>query len=129
MNLRFLIVLLAVGLLAAGGCAAGPKVVTDFDPSVEFSAFHTFAFSGITDRGREIEVASDHSTLRGRVKAMVDEHLAAKRVRQVSLEDRPDLLVHIFFGVMGQQRVESTGMTPGVFGRGYGWGPAYYGRV
>jgi Domain of unknown function (DUF4136) len=128
MNIRFLIAWLALGLLAAGGCAAGPKVVTDFDPSVEFSAFHTFAFSGMTDRGREIDV-SDHSPLRMRVKAMVDEQLAAKGVRQISFEDRPDLLVHIFFGVMDQQRVESTGMTPGVFGRGYGWGPAYSGRV
>jgi len=59
MNIRFLIAWLALGLLAAGGCA-GPKVITDFDPPVEFSAFHTFAFSGITDRGSEIG-ASDNS--------------------------------------------------------------------
>ena len=58
MIFRFLILSLALGLLAAGGCAAGPKVVTDFDPTVEFSAFHTFAFSGITDRGREIEAST-----------------------------------------------------------------------
>src|SRR5262245_60521666 len=108
MNLRFLILWLAVGWVAAGGCATGPKVVTDFDPAVEFSSFHSFAFSGITDRGREIEVASDHSPLRGRIKAMVDEQLAVKGVRQVSLEDHPDLLVHIFYGVMDEQSVEST---------------------
>ena len=53
MNIRFLIACLALGLLAAGGCAPGPKVHTDFDPSTEFSAFRTFAFSGITDRGKE----------------------------------------------------------------------------
>ena len=116
MHIRFLIASLALGLLAAGGCAAGPKVITDFDPSVEFSAFHTFAFSGITDRGREISV-SDNSPLRMRIKAMVDEQLAAKGVRQVSLEDRPDLLVHIFFGVMDEQHVGSTSGMPGFFGR------------
>jgi len=116
MNIRFLIGWLALGLLAAGGCAAGPKVVTDFDPSVEFSAFHTFAFSGITDRGREIG-ASDQSPLRGRIKEMIDEQLAAKGVRQVGLEDHPDLLVHIFFGVMDEQQVESTSMMPGFLGR------------
>jgi hypothetical protein len=116
MNIRFLIAGLALGLLAAGGCAAGPKVVTDFDPSVEFSAFHTFAFSGITDRGREIGV-SDHSPLRGRIKQMIDEQLAAKGLRQVSLEDHPDLLVHIFFGVMDERSVESTTRMPGFFGR------------
>ena len=115
MNIRFLIAWLALGLLAAGGCT-GPKVITDFDPSVEFSAFHTFAFSGITDRGREIGV-SDHSPLRGRIKEMIDEQLVAKGLRQVSLEDHPDLLVHIFFGVMDEQRVESTSRGPGFFGR------------
>ena len=45
MNIRFLIVWLALGLLTAGGCA-GPNVLTDFDPSAEFSAFRTFAFAG-----------------------------------------------------------------------------------
>jgi hypothetical protein len=127
MNIRLLIAGLALGLLAAGGCAAGPKVITDFDPSAEFSAFHTFAFSGITDRGREIGV-SDNSPLRGRIKEMIDEQLAAKGFRQVSVEDHPDLLVHIFFGVKDKQRVQSTGMTPGPYGPGYGWGPGYYGR-
>ena len=116
MNIRFLIALLALGLLVAGGCTAGPKVITDFDPSVEFSAFHTFAFSGITDRGREIG-PSDHSPLRGRIKQMIDEQLAARGVRQVSLDDHPDLLVHIFFGVMDEQSAESTSRMPGFFGR------------
>ena len=104
MNIRFLIAGLALGLLAAGGCAAGPKVVTDSDPSAEFSAFRTFAFSGMTDRGYEVG-ASDNSPLRGRIKEMVDEQLAAKGLRQVSVEDRPDLLVHLFLGMKGQQRV------------------------
>ena len=77
MSIRFLISCLALGLLAAGGCAEWPKVVTDFDSSAEFSAFHTFAFSGITDRGKEVG-PSDNSPLRGRIKEMVDEQLAAK---------------------------------------------------
>jgi hypothetical protein len=126
MNIRLLIAGLALGLLAAGGCAAGPKVITDFDPSAEFSAFHTFAFSGITDRGKEVG-PSDSSPLRGRIKQMVDEQLAAKGLRQVGVEDHPDLLVHIFFGVKDKQHVQSTGMTPGLYGPGYGWGPGYYG--
>jgi hypothetical protein len=115
MNIRFLIAWLALGLLAAGGCAEGPKVVTDLDPSVEFSTFRTFAFSGITDRGYETG-PSDHSPLRGRIKQMVNEQLVAKGVRQVSVEDRPDLLVHIFFGVKDQKLTERTDLVPGYFG-------------
>ena len=100
MNIRFLIAWVALGLLAVGGCARPYeiKVLTDFNPSAEFSAFHTFALSGMTDRGQKIG-ASDNSPLRMRVKAMVDEQLAAKGLRKVGLEDRPDLLVHLLFGV------------------------------
>ena len=114
MNFRFLIPWLALWLLAAGGCAEGPKVLTDSDPSAQFSTFHTFALSGMTDRGYEVG-PSDRSPLRGRIKEMIDEQLVAKGLRQVSVEDRPDLLVHIFFGVKGQQHVESTDMTPGLY--------------
>jgi hypothetical protein len=116
MHIRFLMVTLALALLAVGGCATGPKVLTDFDPSTEFSVFRTFAFSGMTDRGREIGV-SDNSPLRGRMKEMVDEQLAAKGLRQVSMEDRPDLLVHLFFGVTDEQHVQKTGMAPGFYSR------------
>jgi len=112
MNSRFLIAWLALGLLAAGGCTAGPMVVTDYDPSAEFSAFGTFAYSGMTDRGYEVG-ASDTSPLRRRIIEMVVRQLAAKGLRQVRVEDRPDLLVHLFFGVKDQQLVESTGMAPG----------------
>jgi len=116
MHLRILIAKLALGLLAVEGCSAGPHVITDFDPSAEFSACHTFAFSGITDRGQEIG-ASDHSPVRGRIKEMIGEQLAAKGLRQVSVEDGPDLLVHLFFGVKDKDRVQNTGMTPGFSSR------------
>ncbi|MDN5940252.1 MAG: DUF4136 domain-containing protein [Nitrospira sp.] len=116
MSIRFLIVWLALVLLAAGGCAAGPQVITDFDRSVEFSAFRTFAYLGMTDRGYEVG-PSDRSPLRGRVKEMVDKQLAAKGFTEVRLEDSPDLLVHIFFGVLDERSVETTSRMPGFFGR------------
>ena len=100
MNIRFLIVWLALGQLEVGGCARPYEITvrTDFEPSAEFSSFHTFAFSGMTDRGQKIE-ASDNSPLRMRMKEMVHEQLVAKGIRQVGVEDRPDLLVHLLFGV------------------------------
>jgi hypothetical protein len=105
MNIRFLIVWLALGLLAAGGCA-GPKVLTDFDPSAEFSAFRTFAFSGLTDKDQGGVL--DNSLLRKRIEEMVGQQLTAKGLRQVGLEDRPDLLVHFWVGVKDKQQVVST---------------------
>jgi hypothetical protein len=123
MNIRFLIAGLALGLLTAGGCAAGPKVITDFDPSAEFSAFHTFAFSGMTDRDQGGVL--DNSLMRKRIEEIVGRQLAAKGLRQVGVEDRSDLLVHFWVGVKDKQRVESTGMTAGAYRGRYGWGPGY----
>ena len=123
MNIRFLIAGLALGLLAAGGCA-GPKVITDFDPSAEFSAFLTFAFTGLTDRDQGGVL--DNSLLRKRIEEIVGQQLTAKGLRQVGVEDRSDLLVHFWVGVKDKQRVESTGMTTGPYGGRYG-GAGYYG--
>ena len=74
MSIRFLILGLALGLLAAGGCSKAYeiKVLTDFNRSAEFSAFHTFAFSGMTDRGQEIGAFDDTSPLRMRIKEIVN---------------------------------------------------------
>ena len=127
MNIRVLIAWLALGLLAAGGCA-GPKVVTDFDPAAEFSAFRTFAFEGLTDRNQGGVL--DNSLMRKRIEVMVGQQLIAKGLRQVGLEDHPDLLIHFWVGVKDKQRVESTGMAGGPYYRGrYAWGPGYYGGV
>ena len=109
MNIRFLILSLALGLLAAGGCSKvkemyedrryETKVRTNFDESVDFSSFHTFAHSGMTDRGRVIPATDNNSPLRMRIKEIVNKQLVAKELRQVGLEDRPDLLVHLLYGV------------------------------
>ena len=48
---------------------------------------------------------------------MIDEQFAAKGVRQVGMEDNPDLLVHIFFGVLDEVSVERSSRAPGFFGR------------
>jgi hypothetical protein len=54
MNIRFLIALLALGLLVEEAVRR-TKVITDFDPSVEFSAFHTYAFRGSRTEGVKLE--------------------------------------------------------------------------
>jgi len=118
MNIRFLVLWLALALFAAGGCAKvkawyddkryETKVRTNFDESVDFSSFHTFAHSGMTDRGRKIEPTDNHSPLRTRVKEFVNKQLVAKELRQVGLEDRPDLLVDLLFGMMDADKYQEA---------------------
>jgi uncharacterized protein DUF4136 len=126
MNIRFLIACLALGLLAAGGCV-GPKVQTDFDSSADFSAFHTFAFTGVTDRDQGGVL--ENSLLRKRIEEMVGQQLTAKGLRQVGVDDRSDLLVHFWVSVKDKQRIESTGPVAGPYGGGYGWRAGYGGGV
>ena len=113
MNVRFLILCLAVGLLAAGGCSKAYEttVVTNSYGSPDFSAFHTFAHSGMRDRGLEIPASDNKSPLRTRVKEMVNEQLVAKGLRQVGLEDSPDLLVHLAFGVYEADKYRECALT------------------
>jgi len=128
MNMKFLIAWMVLGLLTAGGCA-GPKVLTDFDSSTEFSAFRTFAFAGLTDRDQGGVL--DNSLMRKRIEELVGRQLTAKGLRQVGMENRPDLYVHFWVGVKDKQSVQSTGMPGGVYyGGRYGWRagyPGYYG--
>ncbi len=125
MNIRFLIASLALGLLAVGGCT-GPKVITDFDPSAEFSAFRTFAFTGLKARGDDVGVL-DNSLLRKRIEAMVGLQLTAKGLRQVGVEDPSDLLIYLFVDVKDKQRIESTGMAGGAYGGRSVRGAGFYG--
>ena len=59
MNIRFLILWLALGLLAAGGCSKAYeiKVLTDFNRSAEFSCVShvcSFGDDGQRDRDRGV---------------------------------------------------------------------------
>jgi len=117
---RSVVVLLITALLGCGGCV-GPDVRTDFDPSAKFAQFKTYAFAGLTDMNKGGVL--DNSLLRKRLEHMVTQQLAMKGLRQVSLEQHPDLLVHYWVGVVEKERVESTGPAPGagVWRGGYGY--------
>lgn len=124
MNHRLLVACLLAGWLAAAACV-GPRVLTDFDPAADFTAFRTFAFSGLTDRDQGGVL--DNSLLRKRIEEMVGRELTAKGLRQVGADEQSDLLVHFWVGVKEKQRVESTAPVGGAYGGRYGWRTGYYG--
>ena len=115
----FRLVVMWLMLFTLGGCV-GPDVQTAFDSTADFSSFHTFAFTGVTDRNQGGVL--NNAILRKRIEEKVREQLTAKGLRQVSLEDHPDLLVHFWVGVKDKERIESTGPAGP-----YAWRAGYYG--
>ena len=106
-------------------------VKTDFDPSADFTRFHTFAFAGLTDITKTGLL--DNSLTRKRIEAAVSRELTKKGLQEVKMDARPDILVHYWLGTKDKQRVQGTsgpsagyyGRGGGYYGGGYGWGASY----
>ena len=121
---------LLIGLALSLSACNEFKVQTDHDSTADFSAFKTFAFAGLADVNKG--GIYDNSLMQKRVETAVGRELSAKGLRQVGLDEHPDLLVHYWFNVQDKQRLESGGTSVGVargpYG-GYGWGAGYGGGV
>ena len=121
---------LAMVLFWAQACTT-IDVKTDFDPSADFTRFHTFAFAGLTDITKTGLL--DNSLTRKRIETAVSRELTKKGLREVKMDERPDLLVHYWLGTKDKQRVQGTsgpsagyyGRGGGYYGGGYGWGASY----
>jgi hypothetical protein len=105
------------------------NVKTDHDDTADFSSFKTFAFAGLADVNKG--GIYDNSLMQKRIESVVARELTTKGVRQVGLDEHPDLLVHYWVNVQDKQRLESGGTSVGVarYRGGYGWGAGYGGGV
>ncbi len=109
-------------------CATNIDVKTDFDPAADFTQFHTFAYAGLTDITKTGLL--DNSLTRKRIEAAVTRELTQKGLKEVTVDERPDLLVHYWLGTKDKERVMGTsgpsagyyGRPGGYYGGGYGWG-------
>ena len=73
----------------------------------DFSAFHTFAFAGLTDR--EQTRLLDNPLMRKRIEEPVGGQLTAKGLLRVGLEDLPDPLFNFLVSVIACVSREKTG--------------------
>ena len=106
-----------LGLLAAGGCS-GLKVLSDYDPGVDFAAVKTYAWHvDPTPNPPGAPMADD--LLMQRVVRAVDDRLAAKGLRLVSRQDA-DVLVTYYVSIEQKLRVDTFD-----YGYGYGWYGGY----
>ncbi len=102
-----------VTLICAVGCT-NIDVKTDFDQTVDFTKFQTFAFAGMTDLN-QAGVLSNNLT-RKRIETAVARELTKKGLREVGLDQHPDLFVHYWMGVKDKQRLDTTGPAMGAYG-------------
>lgn len=119
MNIRHGLFLgVAAALVALGGCAVGPEIRTDYDATVDFTRFSTFAFMEREQRGttRSYDTIDDR-----RVMAAVTRELEARGYRRV--EENPDLLVNF---AVSTQEIEEVRSVPAAPYPWYGWRGSYY---
>ncbi len=118
---------LGLSMLLSAGCAT-TNARTDFDPSADFSKFHTYVWAG----GKDLTNSGllDNSLVDKRVKEIVTRQLTAKGLTEVAAGQPSDLVVRYWVGVREKTEIDTI-PTAGYGGYAYGpywagrWGPAY----
>jgi uncharacterized protein YheU (UPF0270 family) len=120
--LRLLPVLLLPFLFAMPAAA---KMATDFDPNLNFSKFKTFSFIGGVEQLVRMQLNPDE--LNNKIHRAVTREMTAKGLREVKLEENPDLVVRYWANSQKDVNV-ATNTNWGVYGPyfGYHWGFVYY---
>jgi Domain of unknown function (DUF4136) len=96
-------------VLIVGGAVAGcahTNVRTDFDPSADFGAYHTYYWAG----GRDVSGGGslENTLVDKRIKNIVGEQLSAKGLREVSEDAKPDLAVLYWIGAKDKVSVQTV---------------------
>lgn len=125
MTVRFFSVLIVSGSVA--GCMH-TNARTDFDPSADFSTYHTYYWSG----GKDVSGTGtlENTLVDKRIKDIVGEQLKAKGLREVLEDAKPDLVVLYWIGAKDKVSVETVPSSRVVWSRydpywGGRWGRTY----
>jgi hypothetical protein len=117
--------LTALAFFCTVGCTTNIEVKTDYDQSADFGRYQTFAFADMTDLN-QAGVLSNR-LMRTRIETALTGELTKKNLRQVGLDQNPDLLVHYWVGMKDKQMVDTTAPSMGAYGwhGRYGYGGGY----
>ncbi len=112
--------------LVVAGCAT-TNAKTDYDPSADFSKFHTYVWAGGKDMATQGML--ENSLVDKRVRAIITAQLAAKGLTEVALGQPSDLVVRYWVAVKDKQQIDTVpgGMAYGGYGPYWGghWGMSY----
>jgi hypothetical protein len=121
-------IFVSLAVLAIVGCAGNPPII-DYDPSIDFAKYRTFAFIGEHPliRGEGAETGSP--LLEGRLMQITENVLLARGFERVANPESAD--VAIAFTVGGRDKIQVNSYPEpyrGYYGGGYrgGWGGSYH---
>ena len=112
-------VALALAAVLLAGCASGPRIYVNADPSANFAGYRTYNFMTPlgTDRPGYSSVLSEF------LRTAASRELEARGYQK---SDNPDLLVN--FNVQTKEKIQSTSYPSGpAYGGYYGYRSGYYG--
>jgi hypothetical protein len=121
---RFLITLPALLLLLFVAVPVSAKMAVDFNPNLDFSKFKTFAYLGGVEQLVRLQLNPDQ--LSNQIHRAVARELTAKGLREVTLEEKPDLVVRYWADSQKDTNLAAS-TNWGVYGPylGYHWGFLY----
>jgi len=112
------VLLIFVGFAMLTGCASGPKIQTDYDPSVDFSQYRTFGFFN------PMSIEGEHySTLFGQ--AFRESIGREMRALGYVESDNPDLGINVSARLQEKTKVTTT-IDPVMHGGYYGYRRGHY---
>lgn len=114
---RLAVIAVVMALLA--GCASGPKIQSDYDPTVDFSQYKTYGF--FSPMGIE---NPNYSSIYGAI--FRDAIGREMESRGYVLSDNPDLLINVSGRLQDKTKVTTTS-DPYMHGKYYGYRRGYYG--
>jgi Domain of unknown function (DUF4136) len=101
----FLLRLLAVFLLTA--VPAFARIDVDFDPNIDYSKYKTFAFIGGVQN--LVMLPADPEVIEDQVRGMVTRELTKKGLREVRVNQNPDLIVRYWANTSAQVNLATMG--------------------
>jgi hypothetical protein len=111
--------LLAATLAALSGCST-LKVRAEFAEKTDFTRYRSWAWRPLVAGAGEVPRVRDPA-IQAVIKSTVERELAARGLKQVELDARPDLLVDTFG--WSQDRTETRQSAIGLRGSGYTYDP------
>jgi hypothetical protein len=121
MKSRITIIIISLCVFIFSGCSSTLKVTTDYDKSVDFSKYKTFAFY-------KMKVTDNVSSLnQERILNSIKAEMIKKGFTQN--EDAPDMLINTTAILQDKQSVSANTYGYGGYYRPYGWGGGYGGTT